>query len=492
MLKPADGRTSRGTVLGVDVGTSAVKCAAVADGAILAVGSAPLSVSSPQPGWSEQDPGDWIAAARDAMAQAMQAGGVPADAVAGIGLSGQMHGAVTLDRAGAPIRPAILWNDNRAAEACAALSRALPDIGDIAGILPLPGFTAPKLMWMRAHEPRRFAAIAKILLPKDYLAHWLTGEAATDTSDAAGTMWLDQRRRCWSAASIAASGIDAAWLPPLRHGFDLTGRLRPAAAADLGLARGLPVFAGAGDAAAGALSLGAAEAGKCFVSLGTSGQLLVVDDRYAPAPEAYVHAYCHTLPGAWFRMAAMLNGARPLAWFAQVLGQGVADMLARADACDPARIPVFLPYLTGERSPHGDPDIRGGFYGLDDATGPAEMARAVVEAVAFSIADARDSFGRGFAPDGPIPAIGGGARADSVLQTLADALDHPVARTGAGAGGAALGAALLAEAGLGLRDPAALAFAPRLTRTFTPRPDPALRARHERYRTLYRALKTRF
>jgi len=215
MLKPADGRTSRGTVLGVDVGTSAVKCAAVADGAILAVGSAPLSVSSPQPGWSEQDPGDWIAAARDAMAQAMQAGGVPADAVAGIGLSGQMHGAVTLDRAGAPIRPAILWNDNRAAEACAALSRALPDIGDIAGILPLPGFTAPKLMWMRAHEPRRFAAIAKILLPKDYLAHWLTGEAATDTSDAAGTMWLDQRRRCWSAASIAASGIDAAWLPPL-------------------------------------------------------------------------------------------------------------------------------------------------------------------------------------------------------------------------------------------------------------------------------------
>ena len=397
-----------GAVLGVDLGTSAVKAAVVSEGRILSTASAPLDVASPQPGWSEQNPESWLSAASTAVRAAVSQSPCSADNISAIGLSGQMHGAVTLDCHGTPIRPAILWNDNRATAECAELAHSMPQIGTIAGIGPLPGFTAPKLMWMRTHEARNFDAIRRIMLPKDYLGYWMTGNAVTDTSDAAGTMWLDQRTRDWSAEIAGISGIDLGWLSEVKSGFDLAGPLRKETAEELGLA------SGGGDATTGALSLGAAEAGKCFMSLGTSGQFLVVDDAYLPAPEKFVHAYCHTLPDKWFRMAAMLNGTRPLAWFAQVLKTNVREMLEQAKTCDMSRVPLFLPYLTGERSPHGDPDIRGCFYGLDDATGAAEMARAVVEAVAFSMGEAKESFGSDFAPEGVIPVIGGGSRSDEV------------------------------------------------------------------------------
>lgn len=476
-------------VLGVDLGTSAVKAVVVSQGRILSTASAPLDVLSSRPGWSEQHPESWLKAATIAVRAALAQSAVVADYIRAIGLSGQMHGAVTLDRHGTPIRPAILWNDNRSTVECADLAKTMPEIGRIAGIGPLPGFTAPKLMWMRTHEQEHFEAIRHIMLPKDYLGYWMTGNAVTDTSDAAGTLWLDQGARVWSAELAHASGIDPDWLPEIKSGFDLAGSLRAEVAEALGLAHAMPVFTGGGDAATGALSLGAAEAGKCFISLGTSGQFLMVDDAYLPAPDKYVHAYCHTLPGKWYRMAAMLNGARPLAWFAQVLKVSVSDMLAQAEACDPARIPLFLPYLTGERSPHGDPDIRGCFYGLDDATGSAEMARAVVEAVAFSMRDARESFGPDFAPESTIPAIGGGSRSDAVLQALADTLQHPVARTDAGEGGAAMGAALLAEVGCGMRSSEELVFAPALTCRFDPQEDAALLERFESYQALYQALR---
>lgn len=478
-----------GPVLGIDLGTSAVKCVLCLDGAIIASGTGPLSVSSPHPGWSEQDPADWCKAVATALADLATTSPISLTEVAGIGLSGQMHGAVTLDAAGHVLRPAILWNDSRSVPQSRALAEALPQIGDIAGVPPLPGFTAPKLMWMRAHEPDLFTQIATILLPKDYIGFWLTGTRATDVSDAAGTLWLDQRRRDWGDDLIAASGIERDWLPKLHHGHEPIGALGATMAETLGLPKGIPVFAGGGDAATGAISLGGAKAGDCFISLGTSGQLLVVDQDYQPNPAQFVHAYCHTVPGLWYRMAAMLNGARPLSWFASVMDVSVEGLLAEAARADIKRVPLFLPYLTGERSPHGDPDVRAAFYDLHDATGRPEMCRAVVEAVAFMMRDAVDSFGDSFAPKGAIPVIGGGSRSDLVLQTLTNVLGRPLARSSSGEGGAAYGAALLAEVGTGQRTLAELSFAPDLAAAFAPEDAPETHARLDRYRALYQALK---
>lgn len=476
-------------VLGVDLGTSAVKCVVVSGGRILGSASAPLDVDSPHPGWSEQPPEAWIAAAVHAIQAACAASGIDSQHVCGIGLSGQMHGAVVLDAQAQPLRPAILWNDNRSTAECRALATQCPEVGQLAGVAPLPGFTAPKLIWMQQHEPELFSRISTILLPKDYLALWLTGERATDRSDAAGTLWLDQKARDWSDRMVEASGIDRGWLPPLKDGFEAVGPLRAAAAEALGLRAGVTVFAGGGDAATGAVALGAVAPGRCMMSLGTSGQLLVVDDFYAPNPDKVVHAFCHTVPNTWFRMAAMLNGARPMAWFANVLGLSVEQMLAKADQANMSRIPLFLPYLTGERSPHGDPAIRGGFYGLEDATGAPEMARAVVEAVAFTMVDALDSFGTDVDLAAPIPVIGGGSRSDIVLQTLADGLHIPVARATAGEGGAALGAALLAKVGTGQRAAQDLAFTPELGRVYTPSDVPGLSDRRHRFAELYQTLR---
>ena len=477
------------TVLGIDLGTSAVKCVLTQSGRVVGVGSSPLSVSAPHPGWSEQNPADWINATKLACKSALSSAGLNGDVIKGIALSGQMHGAVLLDAQQQVLRPAILWNDNRSTAECALLSERLSEIGEIAGVPPLPGFTAPKLMWLKRHEPETHSEVRTILLPKDYIAFWLTGALGTDISDAAGTLWLDQAQRQWSDDAIAASDIDASWLPELRHGFDVVGGVQSHAAQGLGIAVDTPVFAGGADAAAGALSIGAASAGRCFISLGTSGQLLVVDDSYQPNPAQFVHAYCHTLPNLWYRMAAMLNGARPLSWFASILGCSVEKLLEQAALADTDRIPVFLPYLTGERSPHGDPKIRGSFYGLDDATSRREMCRAVVEAIAFAMRDSFDSFGDDFAPKVTIPVIGGGSRSDLVLQTLATVLGHSVARTDSGAEGPAYGAALLAEVGLGQRSISDLSFDAQLTDRFDPELDPAFFQRLDKYRRLYGALR---
>ncbi|MEL6915328.1 MAG: xylulokinase [Pseudomonadota bacterium] len=471
-------------VLGIDLGTSAVKAVLVEGEAIVAEGLGPLSVSSPRPGWSEQSPADWL----EAMRRAVAALGPRRADVAGISLSGQMHGAVMLDARNAPVRDCILWNDSRAAAHCETLEDRIPDIGMRAGVRPLPGFTAPKVLWLAEAEPEAHGRIASVMLPKDYLALWLTGEAGSDMSDAAGTLWLDQAARAWDPALAEASATDPAWLPPLRDGFAEVGKIRTERARELGLPAGIPLFAGGGDAATGALSVGAARPGACFISLGTSGQLLVVDAAYAPNPDEFVHAFSHTLPGLWYRMAAMLNGARPMAWFAGVLGMEVEPMLAEAARADTSRVPLFLPYLTGERSPHGDPAIRAGFYGLEDATGRPEMARAVVEAMAFMMRDARDSFGAGFAPDGPIPVLGGGAQSDFVLGTLASVLGHPVARAEAGRGGPAYGAARLAQVGLGEISQGDLAFTPKLKKVFEPETQ-GLEPRLAQFRELYARLR---
>lgn len=471
--------------LGLDIGTSAVKAVLVRDGAVVAQADAGLTVQTPHPYWSEQDPQAWCRAVCTAVAA------LPANSraeVTAIGLSGQMHGLVALDANHTVLRPAILWNDGRCHAECAEITAKVPEVGHLAGVPPLPGFTAPKVLWMARHEPELHARIAHVLLPKDDIARRLTGEIATDRSDAAGTLWLDQATRDWSGKLADASATQMDWLPPLRDGAEVTGQLTAQAAAALGLRAGVPVVAGAGDAAAGALTAGAVTPGRAMLSLGTSGQLLVADDHHAPNPDRVAHAFCHTLPHLWYRMAAMLNGARPMAWFAHVAQAPIADLLAEAAATDPARTPLFLPYLTGERTPHGDPHIRGAFYGLEDSTDRATMMRAVVEAIAFSFADARDALNMDANAAGTVPVMGGGARSDLLLQTIADTTGITLARLQGAETGPAKGAAMLAALATGALHQTDLSAPPQLGPAFTPQDDSALRDRYAKWQALYTAL----
>jgi len=464
--------------LGIDVGTSSVKLSLVDDaGAEAGAATAPLTIRTPQAYWSEQDPEDWwtavVAAAADLGARC------DLRAVKGVGLSGQMHGAVLLDEADQVIRPAILWNDGRSfAEAEELAAEAW--IGDMAGAPPLPGFTAPKLMWVKRHEPEAYARIRRILLPKDYVGLRLHGRHVTDKSDAAGTLWLDQAARAWSSRLCGASATDPEWLPDCLEGTDIVGEVTDEAATALSLAAGTPVVAGGGDAATGAISVGAVRDGDCFLSLGTSGQLFLATDAYRPNPAEVVHAYAHAVPDTWFQMAAMLNGARPMSWFAGICGAPVPDLLAEAAAIPSEDAPIFLPYLTGERTPHGDPHLRGGFEGLADGMTRAHLMRGVVDGIAFSFADAARALRRAGAEFGDVPAIGGGAQSDLLLQTIADIAGFSVTRGAGEATGAALGAALLAA-------PEDLRLARRnagADRVFPPHPSGAMAERLEKYRKL--------
>ena len=473
--------------LGIDIGTSAVKVICTDGTTIHASATADLTVQSPHPGWSEQEPQAWWSATCAALAEVGAA--MSLDQVAAVGLSGQMHGAVLLDAAQRVLRPAILWNDSRSTEDCGRLQGALPEIGSVAGVLPLPGFTAPKLMWVAREEPEVHAQIAHILLPKDYIGLRLHGALATDRSDAAGTLWLDQAARDWSPAVAKASAIDLAWLPRLADGHEVVGQITAAAAAETGLPAGIPVVAGGGDAATGAVSLGATEAGRGFISLGTSGQLFVAGDAYHPNPAKFVHAFAHTVPDRWYQMAAMLNGARPIAWLAGQLQISAGEVVTLAESADPNRVPIFLPYLTGERSPHGDPHIRAGFFGLEDTTSRAAICRAVIEAVAFTFADAVDSFGDTIDGLPHLSAIGGGSKSPFLLQLIANTSGQRIGRTVGSDAGPAMGAARLAACGTGAMSLSDLGQQPEVADWFDPARSAVLDDRLERYRALYQALK---
>ncbi|SPH24268.1 Xylulose kinase [Defluviimonas aquaemixtae] len=476
--------------IGLDLGTSAVKAVAFRDHAVVASATAALEVVSPKPGWSEQDPAAWIAACREVLRELCAHLGSAASDILGIGLSGQMHGAVFLGADRKPLRNCILWNDSRSAAECAELSRRAPSIAQTAGIPPLPGFTAPKIMWLKRHEPEVYAALRHILLPKDYVGLWLHGGLETDRSDAAGTLWLDQEAGAWDVGLCSASDCDIAWLPPVHAGTEEVGAVRSTAAEQTGLPAGIPVFAGGGDAATGAVSVGATQPGRGFISLGTSGQLFLCTDQHRPNPDKYVHAFAHTLPDGFYQMAAMLNGARPLAWLAGILGCSVKDLVEEAVRASPARAPLCLPYLTGERSPHGDPDIRGAFYGLEDTAGRAELAYAVLEAVAFSMADATESFGDSLDDAPHLLAIGGGTRSDALLQLIADVTRRTLGRGKSAEAGPSVGAALLAAAGAGAIELTDLARSPDVETWFEPSdPSPEIFERLDRYRELYRCLK---
>lgn len=434
--------------LGLDLGTSGVKAALIdGDQTVLATGHGPLSVSNPHPGWSEQNPADWVAACRRAIAGLK----APLDRVAGIGLSGQMHGAVCLDAAGAVLRPAILWNDGRAHAEAAAMD-ADPQFRAITGNIVFAGFTAPKLVWMERHEPDLFAHTARVLLPKDYLRFWLTGEAVGEMSDASGTAWFDPAARDWSDALLAASGLSRGQMPALVEGSAVSGRLRADIAAELGLPSGIPVAGGAGDNAATAIAAGIAGPGLGFVSLGTSGVIFAATDRFCPAPETAVHAFCHALPGRWHQMGVMLSAASALDWWARITGAAPGDLLAGLGPVSAPGAVRFLPYLSGERTPLNDTAIRAQFTGLAAAQGRDDLTRAVLEGVALALAENMAALKQAGGGADALIAMGGGARSDLWLSMLAQATGLTILRPAGAETGGAFGAArlgLMAATGAG-------------------------------------------
>lgn len=482
------------TFIGIDLGTSALKAVLVDDGQrILAAAHVALTTAQPRPLWSEQEPGDWPEATFAAFAQLQAA--APADFAAcrGIGLSGHMHGAVLLDADDHPLRPCILWNDGRAGAECGEIERAVAGARAITGNIAMPGFTAPKLAWVRRHEPDVFASTRRVLLPKAYLRLVLTGEAIEEMSDASGTLWLDIGARDWSDAMLAATGLSRRHMPALVEGAAPAGRLRPELARRFGF-DSPPLFAGgAGDNAAGAVGLGAVAAGDCFLSLGTSGVLWRTTAAAEPQPDSAVHAFCHALPGLWHQMSVHLSAAACLGWWAGICATPEAELLAPLGArvAGPASA-LFLPYLTGERTPHNDPAMRAGFLDLGAATTRKEMTQAVLEGVAFAFLDGKRAMEAGGQAIREVMAIGGGARSDLWLAILADVLDVTVHRvTGSDVAGA-LGAARLARLAVTGADPVAIATKPPVIASFRPDPDRtgAYRAAYGRWRQRVAASRT--
>jgi xylulokinase len=437
--------------IGLDIGTSSVKAVLVDDTQqVLATADAPLTVSRPHDGWSEQTPADWwagVLAAVDALAAAHPQW---VAAVRGIGLSGQMHGATLLDADDAVLRPAILWNDTRSGHECAVLEARSPAFRERGGNAVMPGFTAPKLEWVRTHEPEIFARIAKVLLPKDYVRLQLTGDYASDMSDAAGTLWMDVAERRWSPELLAATGLTESQMPRLVEGTEATGTVRAELAARWGMTQAPVVAGGAGDNAATACGLGITAPGSAFVSLGTSGVVFAVTDRMRANPARGVHAFCHAVPGTWHQMGVILCAADALSWLGEITATSpqmlVADLKGAAEG--PSSI-TFLPYLSGERTPHNDPAIRGGFVGLARRHTRADLARAVVEGVAFALKDCVDALEAAGTAIPRLVAAGGGARNAAWLEIIATVCGVPVECPRDSDRGGAFGAARLAMVATG-------------------------------------------
>jgi len=433
--------------LGIDLGTSGVKALLLDDGRIVATASAPLSVQRIRPGWSEQEPDQWWRATCDCLDALKADHPRTLPAVRAIGLSGQMHGATLIDAHDAVLRPCILWDDGRSAPFCEQLEQAAPRLRALTGNLAMPGFTAPKLLWVREHEPELFDRIAKVLLPKAWLRWKLTGEYIEDMSDASGTLWLDVAERRWSPELLAACGLDEAQMPRLVEGTQAAGILRAEWVARWGFDAPPLLAGGAGDNAAGAIGVGAVAAGDAFVSLGTSGVLWATTAGFAPAAERAVHAFCHALPNTWHQMGVMLSAASCLSWWAGISGMTEEQLLgeltpriAESPGC------WFAPYLSGERTPHNDTALRAGFLQIGAGTQRAAMTQAVLEGVAFSFRDARDALASAGTHLACADLIGGGARSAVWSQVLADVLDMPLHQVEGSQHGCALGAARLARA----------------------------------------------
>jgi xylulokinase len=489
-------------VLGIDASTTATKAVLIDEsGTVVGTGVAEYGYEVPQPLWSEQDPALWWDGAVAAIRSVLASTAVPGSEVAAIGLTGQMHGLVLLDAADRVLRPAILWNDQRTAHACDEIRETIgaERLIRITGNDALTGFTAPKLVWVRDHERDIWSRVAHVLLPKDYVRLQLTGEHATDAADGAGTILFDLAARTWSREIVEALRIDPAWLPPVFEGPEITGRLVAAAAEATGLPAGTPVIAGGGDQSANAVGLGAVDERSPVLSLGTSGVVFAPTRSPIVEPRGRVHAFCHAVPDRWHLMSVMLSAAGSLRWFRDTLAPGEAfGPLTDAAADVPAGSDglLFLPYLTGERSPHPDPLARGAFVGLTVGHGRRHLTRAVLEGVAFGLRDGLDLMvAAGMPAPTTIRASGGGTASPVWRQILADVLEAEIA-TVATTEGAAYGAGVLAAvggAGWFTTVPEAAAAWVEAKVTASPGVDAAIyRDRHVAYRELYPALAPTF
>jgi xylulokinase len=428
--------------LGIDLGTSGVKVLLIDQSqAIVDSASASLSVSNPHHGWSEQDPLSWITATENAMSALAERNELAA--VKGIGLSGQMHGATLLDAAGEIIRPCVLWNDVRS-HAEAEQFNSNPLFEKVTGNVVFPGFTAPKIAWCAGHEKENFDRIAKVLLPKDYLRYWLTGEFVSEMSDASGTGWLDIGARKWSADLLAATGLSIDHMPSLVEGTAVSGQLRAELAGQFGMNSSVVVAGGAGDNAASACGLGSVKPGAAFASLGTSGVLFVSNESFKPNAASAVHAFCHALPERWHQMGVILSATDSLNWYARIAGTDAADLTAALG--DTLRAPshvTFLPYLSGERTPHNDAHIRGVLSGITTSTGRDDLTQAVLDGVSFAFRDNLSALAAAGTEVERVTAVGGGSQSRYWLASLATCLNIPVDVLNDGEFGAAFGAARL-------------------------------------------------
>ncbi|WP_315724920.1 MULTISPECIES: xylulokinase [unclassified Bradyrhizobium] len=476
--------------LGIDLGTSAVKTILVDDAQrVVASRSHALTIDVPQSGWAEQDPATWIAAVFATLDSLKADHPHEMAAVEGIGLSGQMHGPVLLDADMNPLRPCILWNDGRSARECTVLERRWPALRATTGNKAMPGFAAPKLLWIADHEPEIFAATRLVLLTKAYVRLVLSGEAIEDVSDASGSLWLDVVRRDWSDEGLAATGLTRTQMPRLVEGCAEAGRLRHDLTQRWGMSKRPLIAGGAGDNPAGAIGIGAVRPGATFITLGTSGAVITPVESVTANPGRIVHTFCHAIPAMWLQAGAMLSAGSCLAWISQLLGASEAELLAPLGSRPAAPSPVsFLPYLAGERTPHDDTNVRGLLDGLSHATGRSAIVQAVLEGVAFALADCRDVLTDTGLVIAEADAIGGGSRSDLWLAILANVLNIPIHRLAEGETGAAFGAARLARLAATGEAIASVCIAPARTATFSP--EPALAAayaeRLPHWRRLYR------
>lgn len=473
--------------VGLDLGTSGLKGILIDDNQVVrAEASAPLSTSRPQSGWSEQAPSDWLGAC-EVVLGALGEGGRLGD-VRGIGLSGHMHGATLLDGADQVLRPCILWNDTRSHVEADAMDRD-PQFRAVTGNIVFPGFTAPKVAWVRKHEPDIFARIRKVLLPKDYLRLWLTGEHVAEMSDAAGTSWLDTGKRDWSDDLLAATGLSRDHMPRLVEGSEVSGTLRDALATRWGLPKGVVVAGGGGDNAASAIGMGVVKAGQAFVSLGTSGVLFAANDGYQPDPETAVHTFCHAVPETWHQMGVILACTDALNWAAKLFEMDAASMTKGLGPLQAPGTARFLPYLGGERTPLASASIRAGLVGLEHATDKAAVTRAILEGTCFAFADCRDALAATGTRIERVLAVGGGTHSDYWLRALATALEVPLMLPDGADLGGAFGAARLGM--MAATGDLSVAREPPIARTIDPDPGliDAFKEAHESHRKAAQFLK---
>ncbi|KKC37753.1 xylulose kinase [Devosia epidermidihirudinis] len=482
------------TYLGIDIGTSGVKVLLIdAHGRALGEASAAaVEPVRPHPGWSEQNPADWWTATLEAIDKLSKAHPSEVAKVRGIGLSGHMHGATLLGKNDEVLRPCILWNDGRSAAECKEMEAALPSLRQISGNIAMPGFTAPKIAWVRKHEPEIYAKIAKVLLPKAYVRLLLTGEHVEDMSDAAGTLWLDVAKRDWSDELLAVTGLNRSHMPRLVEGSAPSGNLKPELASRWGIGGTVVVAGGAGDNAAAACGIGAIRPGEGFVSLGTSGVLFVSNDKFRPNTEAAVHAFCHAIPDTWHQMGVILSATDSLNWLSHITGQKQAALsgAAEADFTGPGE-EIFLPYLSGERTPHNNAGARGSFVGLSHRSDPAKLAQAVMEGVTFAFRDCQRVLHDAGTKIDRLLAVGGGAKSALWLKMIATNLDMEIALPEDGDFGGALGAARLGFCAAEGADPHTIITMPDIKTVIAP--DRALSSayadQYARYRALYPAIE---